>query len=371
MAGTWVEHSCLVPANPYLYLPSSSTTAVPVGYVAGQVKYKVFIPDAAALATYGLTGQAYRVLLVMPPNGTGDFASFTSGAQIARNLGASSMGVGLKLGYGFNDDGSLQTANTTWPYLTVFPQFTTDWSTTDPTGPGSGLRKQRAWDMIVDAVINDVNSRYTINRLKTCLTSVSSGGTGAFCYLSGRAMQKPGYTWDFASAIICASWMGIAMRGHFPGVGTTTENVDTVTAPRYAALLKNYNVSLYLVVSEGDTTIAPATYASTNNNLLAQYAASGPVTIAGATPRDEWRAANDKLVILEYNTGGGTAPPNHGNDWDWAYGNNVQSGAMVFTDPMWAWMDGQSADPRFFPTGNANATWFARQSLLTTTRRRR
>jgi hypothetical protein len=348
MAASFVTESCLVPGGAlmdYLGLKDSSSLAGTLApyYTGGLVKYEMFIPDPAAVATNGLTGSKLPALVQMHAQGGGEWTGTL--AAPTGNSGAQTQLAGQpgdKLGRNTTPD-------TNWPTYGIFPQLTTDWdasSSDNAVGTTGGVRKQRAGFAIIEAVVKDAMTKYPIDRNRLILTGVSSGGTEGYGYLFARARYPRLFTLDFAAFIGIATWIGTATRGDLPESPGSAEDYTLSTAHRVARDLVRLGVPLYLVNSMGDGIIVPGDLVSSLGFLstqaaLRRYWPTAPAQALTTPVRDYYDGGN-RLQIINYTTGS----PTHNNVWPMAYSDNVPGAAMDITKPMYVWMMAQRRSDR-------------------------
>lgn len=341
MAASFVTESCLIPAEAMMkYLgqkDSSSLTGARAPYfTGGLVKYEVYIPDPAAIATAGLTGCRIPALVQMHAQGTGEWTGTL--AAPTGNSGAQTQLTGQP----GDKMGRNTTPVTNLPFYGIFPQFTDDWEgvgenagvagvgtvsctagtatfsnsqagviqnssqviiggvyyfvtgfdgTTGCTLSGTptfgasaffavtisgGVRKHRASFAIMEYVVRDAMAKYPIDRNRLYLTGVSSGGSTGFGYLDARARYPNIFTLDFACFIGVATWIGITARADRPEA-VATEDYTLATVHRVARNIVRLNVPCYIVCSlgaagTGDGTIAAGDLTSSLGFLSTQAA---------------------------------------------------------------------------------------------------
>lgn len=336
---SFIQYTTQVRADTWLHnVSSAAIVAASPPYVysgPGDMPYYAFIPDDAAITAQGWPLRPYRVLVEHQAQGTGEW----TGANPTGAIGQSNL-LGQKLGFG-------GTASTTWPTIVVWPQIVTDW-THDGVGalPTVGVRKQRAYWTILEAVIEDIFKRYECDRSRLYLTGVSSGGVSSLGYLLGRAQQPQQFKYDFAAffGIVTAAASGMRSNPtsnpdttNFSNNGTSaTSWPSLIGAPALARAVVRHGVQCHFWNSTGDGTFTPASYLATWTQMQAN---AGLVsTSSGSSGATAWTS---KLLgnghrLTEYTAGVGVAP-DHNATYNYVYGTDVSGGLL---DPSnWRWQE--------------------------------
>jgi hypothetical protein len=327
MAATFTNRLVTVNASLYYGTDSSAATGI-YGATGGQVQYVLFTPNAAAVTSRFGANTPYRLIINWPGSG----ATFPATAVNSQMLATST--AGQKLGYSGSPDAN-------WPTMIAFPQASNGWT-------GSGVnRDNRSIHLIVQAIIDDLCANFSIDRSRIYAISESGGTSSSMENVLGRIRWPDHFGIDWAGIICVASQLsgsGSGFRGDLPEI-EQSENSTNQTVPRICQWFGLHNATkvqtaMWWINSTGDFDN------TTSFNQIAQYANSGGsdygVDTGGTSQFNTMKKVGQWFRWTQYS---GVGAPGHVASWDFAYGNGFTGGAMVVTDPLFAWLMAQQWTP--------------------------
>lgn len=326
-AAAFSFRSVQTPANTYFGIDASTSQAV---YTAGAVKYVIYMPSTTAISAMGWTGLPFRVLMYHHGNGS---ELVTNGVEEGLQAHETNS-LGLKLGYGSQNNGSLQTPDQNWPTIIVFPQMTTVWSGSNGS---AGARVKDAGLQQIEVILDDLVANFSIDLSRIYFTSVSAGNEYAYMYLYSRMRWPQRFKYDIAGWVGCATQInGAGFRQNLPEQ-PSNESTTTQLYPHVTSVFQKTKVPQWWFVSTADLTFPPANYNPPLNWLL-QFEPPSPgtqLTTTGTAAVSLTRKGGQWFRVTEYS---GAGAPVHTNVWDQAYGNGTNGGAVSVANEPFNWL---------------------------------